>query len=59
MSRMLLFMHNNVLCTLCIALFNCDHLFAYTIDPAEPKSKIHIEQVQRSVVVHKLQVRGY
>jgi hypothetical protein len=26
------------------------------IDPAEPKSEIQVEQIQRSVVVHKRQV---
>jgi hypothetical protein len=46
MLRLLLFMHHVTLCTPCIALFNCDHLFAYTIDLAELKSEIQAEQVQ-------------
>jgi hypothetical protein len=40
---MLLLIYHIALYTLCIALFNYDHLFAYTLDPAESKSKIQVE----------------
>jgi hypothetical protein len=36
-------MHHIVLYTPCIAIFNCGHLFAYTLDPTESKSEIHVE----------------
>jgi hypothetical protein len=57
MVKMLMIMQHITLCTPCITLFNCDHLFAYTLDPAESKSEIQVEQAQRSMVVHKCQVR--
>jgi hypothetical protein len=46
MFRLLLFMHHIVLCTPCIALFNCDHLLHIRIDHVEPISEIQVEQVQ-------------
>jgi hypothetical protein len=51
-------MHYIALCTPYIALFNYDYLFAYTLDPAESKSEIQVEQAERSMIVHKRQVRG-
>jgi hypothetical protein len=43
MINMLLIIHHIALFTPCIALFNCDHLFAYTLDPVESKSEIQVE----------------
>jgi hypothetical protein len=43
---MLLIMHNIVLCTPCIALFNCDHLLHIQVDHVEPKTENQKEQVQ-------------
>jgi hypothetical protein len=39
-------LYHIALYTPCIALFNCGHLFAYTLDHAKPKMKIQVEQVQ-------------
>jgi hypothetical protein len=40
-------MYHIALCTPCITLVNCDHLFHMQIDHAEPKMKIRAEQVQK------------
>jgi hypothetical protein len=48
-----MFMHHIALCTPCIALFNYDHLFAYTLDRKESKLEIQVEQAQSSMLVHK------
>jgi hypothetical protein len=39
-------MHHIALCTLCIALFNCDHLLHIRVDHAEPESEFQAEQVR-------------
>jgi hypothetical protein len=39
-------MHHITLCTPCIALFNCGHLFHIRVDRAEPESEFEAEQVQ-------------
>jgi hypothetical protein len=46
MFRLFLFMHHIALCTPCIALVNYGHLFAYTMDHVEPRTKIQVQQVQ-------------
>jgi hypothetical protein len=43
---MLLIMHHIVLCTPCIALFNCGHLLHIRVDHVEPKTENQAEQVQ-------------
>jgi hypothetical protein len=43
---MLLVMHHIVLCTPCIALFNCGHLLHIRVDHVEPKTENQAEQVQ-------------
>jgi hypothetical protein len=39
-------MHHIVLCTPCIALFNCDHLLHIRVDHGETKTENQAEQVQ-------------
>jgi hypothetical protein len=56
MLRLLLSMHHIALCTQYIAFLLVFILVHFVLDHAEPKSEIQVEQIQRSVVVHKHQV---
>jgi hypothetical protein len=41
---------------MCCTIVSFFILVHFMIDPVEPKSEIQVEQIQRSVVVHKRQV---
>jgi hypothetical protein len=43
---MLLIIHHIAPCTLCITLFNCDHVLHIRVDHMEPKTEDQAEQVQ-------------
>jgi hypothetical protein len=56
MVKIVMIMHHTILCTPCIALFNCGHLLHIRVDHVEPKTDNEAEQVQWVFGTHKRQV---
>jgi hypothetical protein len=46
MVKVLIIMYHTILCTSCITLFNCGHVFHIQVDHVEPKMENQAEQVQ-------------